>query len=87
MASCFGFIGCGMMGQEHLRNLTLLGSSKVTNIFEPDPVMRAECIRLVPDAHFAQSEEEVICSDQVEALIITSPNYPHSGQLERIASL
>ena len=37
----YGFIGCGMMGQEHLRNLALVPGSVVTRVFEPDDGMAA----------------------------------------------
>ena len=42
----YGFIGCGMMGQEHLRNIALLPASAVTRIFEPDEAMAARAIAL-----------------------------------------
>ena len=29
----YGIIGCGMMGQEHLRNIALLPGASVTRIF------------------------------------------------------
>jgi predicted dehydrogenase len=32
----YGIIGCGMMGQEHLRNIALLPGTRVAAIFEPD---------------------------------------------------
>ena len=37
----YGIIGCGMMGQEHLRNIALLPDADVAAIFEPDAAMRA----------------------------------------------
>ena len=37
----YGIIGCGMMGQEHLRNIALLPDAGVAAIFEPDATMRA----------------------------------------------
>ncbi len=37
----YGLIGCGMMGQEHLRNIALLANARVAAIFEPDAGMRA----------------------------------------------
>ena len=37
----YGVIGCGMMGQEHLRNIALLPDAHVAAIFEPDAAMRA----------------------------------------------
>jgi predicted dehydrogenase len=38
----YGFIGCGMMGQEHLRNIALLSDTEVTRIYEPDPHMATD---------------------------------------------
>ncbi|MEY2955998.1 MAG: hypothetical protein RL123_726, partial [Pseudomonadota bacterium] len=37
----YGVIGCGMMGQEHLRNIALLPDAEVAAIHEPDAAMRA----------------------------------------------
>ena len=83
----YGFIGCGMMGQEHLRNLAMIKGTEVIANYEPDAAMRSESARLVPKARFAESEEEVIRAKDVDALVITSPNYLHSRQLERISTI
>ena len=83
----YGFIGCGMMGQEHLRNLTMIEGIRVTAIYEPDTRMRSESARLVPEARFTESEEEVIRAEDVDALVIASPNYLHARQLELISSI
>ena len=32
----YGMIGCGMMGQEHVRNMKLLDNVELTHAFEPD---------------------------------------------------
>ena len=37
----YGLIGCGMMGQEHIRNIELLDDTQITVVFEPDAQMRA----------------------------------------------
>ena len=76
-----------MMGQEHLRNLFLLDGVDVTAIFEPDSVMRNECFCLLPKATFMETEEDVIRSEKVDALIVTSPNYLHCDQLKKIAAI
>ena len=83
----YGFIGCGMMGQEHLRNLAMIEGIRVTAIYEPDTRMRSESARLVPKARFTESEEEVIRAEDVDALVIASPNYHHARQLELISSI
>ena len=81
----YGFIGCGMMGLEHLRNLAMIEGIRVTAIYEPDAGMRSESARFVPKARFTESEEEVIRAEDVDALVITSPNYLHARQLELIS--
>ena len=83
----YGFIGCGMMGMEHLRNLAMIEGIRVTAIYEPDAGMRSESARLVPKARFTESEEEVIRAEDVDALVITSPNYLHARQLELISAI
>ena len=42
----YGIIGCGMMGQEHLRNIALIEGASVAAIFEPDASMRARAAAL-----------------------------------------
>ena len=83
----YGFIGCGMMGQEHLRNLAMIEDTEVTIIYEPDAGMRYASSRLVPQARFVETEEEVIRAEDVDALVLTSPNYLHTRQLERISEI
>ena len=66
----YGFIGCGMMGQEHLRNLAMIKGTEVIAIYEPDAAMRSESARLVPKARFTESEEEVILSVNCSSEIV-----------------
>jgi predicted dehydrogenase len=84
---CYGIIGCGMMGQEHLRNIALLDNASVVAIYEPDPGMRAAAAALVPDARMVASVAEVLAVPEVNCLLIASPNYLHLGQLEEIARI
>ena len=83
----YGIIGCGMMGQEHLRNIALLDGASVAAIFEPDPAMRAAAAALVPGARMVGSVAEVLAVAEVNCLLIASPNYLHLQQLEEIARI
>lgn len=83
----YGIIGCGMMGQEHLRNLALLPQARVSVIFEPDEAVREAARALVPDAQFVGSIAELLATQRLDALLIASPNFMHLDQLEQIASL
>ena len=82
----YGIIGCGMMGQEHLRNIALLDGAEVAAIFEPDHEMRRAAQGIVPQAAFVDSDEALMARDDLDALVIVSPNHLHVGQLERLAA-
>jgi predicted dehydrogenase len=83
----YGIIGCGMMGQEHLRNIALLPDASVAAIFEPDPGMRAIAASMAPDAVMVDSIADLLAVEAVNCLLIVSPNYMHLGQLEQIAAI
>ncbi|MFY8125668.1 MAG: Gfo/Idh/MocA family protein [Hydrogenophaga sp.] len=83
----YGIIGCGMMGQEHLRNIALLPGASVTRIFEPDDAMAQGSLALAPGSQRATSLEEVVMSPDVDCLLIASPNFCHAEQLQAIAAL
>ncbi|MBU2865812.1 Gfo/Idh/MocA family protein [Pacificibacter marinus] len=82
----YGIIGCGMMGQEHLRNIALLPDTKVTAIYEPDPNMAEIASKFAPDAQFCDSLEALLAIEALDCLVIVSPNFCHMDQLEKIAA-
>ena len=81
----YGMVGCGMMGQEHLRNMALLPGIEVAAIFEPDAGMRARSQALAPGAQQLDSLEALLAWPGLNALVITSPNHCHAAQLKQIA--
>ena len=80
----YGVIGCGMMGQEHLRNIALLPDTEVTVIFEPDAEMAETAARFAPLARFANSVSELLDVDELDCILIASPNHCHVPQMEEI---
>ncbi|MBN8180460.1 Gfo/Idh/MocA family protein [Roseibium aggregatum] len=80
----YGVIGCGMMGQEHLRNIALLPDTEVTVIFEPDAGMAEAAARFAPLARFANSVSELLEVDELDCILIASPNHCHVPQMEEI---
>jgi len=78
----YGIIGCGMMGQEHLRNIALLPDVEATVIYEPDAGMRAAAAELAPKAKFVDSEADVLHDPDIDCLLVVSPNHEHLRQLE-----
>ena len=83
----YGIIGCGMMGQEHLRNIALLPDTKVVGIFEPDAGMAKIAKSLAPDAKMVDSIAQLLLIEALDCLVIVSPNYMHLEQLEEIAAI
>ena len=77
----YGFLGCGMMGQEHIKNLAIIPGTVVTTVLEPDETMWLELIKLVPHVKRVHSLDALLTSDAIDALIITTPNYQHAEQL------
>lgn len=82
----YGIIGCGMMGQEHIRNIALLPDCSVAAFFEPDAGMAAQAQALVPDARAAGSVAELLAVDDLDCLLIVSPNFRHVEQMQEIAA-
>lgn len=83
----YGVIGCGMMGQEHLRNIALLPGASVSIIYEPNDGMATSSLAMVPGARRASSIAEVVTASDVDCLFISSPNFRHAEQIREIASL
>ncbi len=83
----YGLLGCGMMGQEHVRNIQLLEDCRVTAIVEPNEGMRNAAAQLEPGVRFHESLAGLVNDAEIDCLVITSPNYMHVRQLKEIASL
>ncbi len=82
----YGLIGCGMMGQEHLQNIALLPEARVTALFDPDEIMLAKAKAMVPNAKVYGSVWELLAADDLDCLVIASPNHIHISQIEEIAA-
>ncbi|SOH95529.1 Predicted dehydrogenase [Monaibacterium marinum] len=82
----YGIIGCGMMGQEHLRNIALLPNTRVSAIFEPDADMANQARHLAPDATFVGSVDALLEVESLDCILIASPNFRHVEQLDALAA-
>ena len=82
----YGFVGCGMMGQEHLRNLAMVDGAQVVAIYEPDEAMRALSAEFAPQAAFASDLPALLERADIDAWVITSPNHMHAQQLQMLAA-
>ncbi len=82
----YGLVGCGMMGQEHLQNIALLEGTRVAGIFEPDPDMAKAAQAIATDAKMVSSISELLAIDDLDCIVITSPNNLHVDQISEIAA-
>ena len=80
----YGIIGCGMMGQEHLRNIALLKNTNVKAIYEPNVEMAKKASALAPNAIFTHTINDLLNIDDIDCLLIVSPNFCHIDQLMQI---
>ncbi|PWQ99356.1 Gfo/Idh/MocA family protein [Leucothrix arctica] len=80
----YGILGCGMMGQEHIRNIDLIEGASVTAIADPDAGMQQENKRFAPNARFCNDLDELLAGNDFDALLIVSPNYQHASQLMEV---
>ncbi|MBC6407402.1 MAG: Gfo/Idh/MocA family oxidoreductase [Rhodobacteraceae bacterium] len=83
----YGVIGCGMMGQEHVRNIALLPDARVQAIYEPDAAMAKAACALAPGAVFPRTLAALLEMDELDCLLIASPNFCHVAQLEQLAQI
>jgi predicted dehydrogenase len=82
----YGLIGCGMMGQEHLRNIALLPGTRVAAIFEPNQIMADAAKAIAPNAKMCGSIAELLEVKGLDCLVIVSPNHMHVAQFSEIAA-
>jgi myo-inositol 2-dehydrogenase / D-chiro-inositol 1-dehydrogenase len=81
----YGIVGCGMMGQEHIRNIALLPEAEIAAFVEPDEGMAAATQVLVPGATPCPDLPGLLSRNDVDALVIASPNHMHIPQLRILA--
>ena len=73
----YGLIGAGMMGQEHIRNIALLGDACVSAVADPDAAMRAASAQLAGGAQAFADHREMLAAGGCDALLIAAPNDLH----------
>ncbi|MGR3491435.1 MAG: Gfo/Idh/MocA family protein [Shimia sp.] len=81
----YGIIGCGMMGQEHIRNIALVPGAEVAGLYDPVPALAEAARRLEPGAVIHDSLGALVNDTGIDALVIVSPNHLHVPQLTQIA--
>lgn len=80
----YAIIGSGMMGREHIQNISLLGDTEVTALCDPDDQQLAISAELAPNAAIYKDFREVIKDTKVDVFVIASPNHTHIDILNEL---
>ncbi len=80
----YGLIGCGMMGHEHIKNINLLPEGRVSVVYDPMSELAESASKLAEGAHVAHSLEDLLAFEQLDAVVIVSPNFLHVAQMRKI---
>ena len=79
----FNIIGCGIIGQEHIRVTLMEGRATIHGVYDPNPrsiiSAQREATKYDPNLKLVVYDSlEEACSDEAaDALIICTPNYTH----------
>ncbi len=82
----YGIIGCGLIAQEHIRNLAITPGTEVVAIAEPV----ADCIAMTKNSLGTSGDTVRVYADaaalaqdpDIDAVIVSSPNFTHRSVLE-----
>ncbi len=80
----YGVIGTGMMGREHVANLSHLPGARVTALADPHPASLAAASALVPSAAGFSDHRGLLDAGLCDALVIATPNMTHAAVLDDV---
>ncbi len=86
----YGVIGTGMMGCEHLRNLVSLPDVRVSAIADPVPTSRAWAAHALdgqPPFSSHADYRDLLALDDVDAVVVVTPNNTHAEVVRDIYAL
>jgi predicted dehydrogenase len=80
----FGIIGSGMMGREHIRNISLLPGAEIAAVADPDEGSRREAQRISGRCEAFAEYRELLSRSLCDAFVVASPNHTHASILADI---
>lgn len=85
MALKYGLIGCGMIAQEHLENIKVIGGVDVIAIADPvEEMSRMACDILPNNPKVFTDYRDMLSSVSCDAFIIATPNHTHHEILKNV---
>jgi myo-inositol 2-dehydrogenase/D-chiro-inositol 1-dehydrogenase len=81
----YGIIGTGMMGIEHAMNLAEIDGAEVVAASDPNEQPREWIRRVLPPGTPVHAEAgELLARDDIDVVIVASPNFTHRELLEEV---
>ena len=83
----YGIIGVGMMGCEHIRNLKAIDGCAVVAFADTHETSRSNAKRLVGEATSYVDYREMLATEQLDVVVIATPNHMHRSVFEDVIKL
>ena len=80
----YGVIGTGMMGREHIANISHLPGARVTALADPHPPSLAAAAPLAPAAARFSDDRDLLASGLCDAVVVATPNMTHASVLSDV---
>ena len=80
----YGVIGVGMMGCEHIRNLQAINGCAVVAFADTHETSRTNAKHLVAEATSYVDYREMLADEQLDVVVIATPNNTHSAIFEDV---
>ncbi|MCE2512308.1 MAG: Gfo/Idh/MocA family oxidoreductase [Acidimicrobiia bacterium] len=80
----YGVIGTGMMGREHIVNLSHLPGARVTALADPHPPSLEAAASLTPAAARFSDHRDLIDAGLCDAVVVATPNMTHAAVLDDV---
>ena len=80
----YGVVGTGMMGREHIANISHLPGARVTALADPHPPSLEEAASLAPEAARFSEDRDLLDSGLCDAVVVASPNMTHAAVLDDV---
>jgi myo-inositol 2-dehydrogenase / D-chiro-inositol 1-dehydrogenase len=82
----FGIVGAGMMAREHIRNIRLVDNARIAALADPEPSSLKASLDEAGDGHgdiaTFDSARAMMAGAELDAVIVSSPNFTHRAVLE-----
>ena len=80
----YGVVGTGMMGREHIANISHLPGARVTALADPHPASLDTAAALAPAAARFRDHRDLVASGLCDAVVVATPNMTHAAILRDI---